>query len=149
MGRTGPRAATFTTEPTLKLWSEAVAASITIWSGPAAQCPSVRFNGLKRGWLEAVPNPNRPPPPFRDRLAVLVEQLRGVAVARDVGDRAGRGRHAGKLSHARQQVLRDRRVAARRLLHDFAPRDHRARVLVRAGEDVVERLLDRVGEDER
>ena len=55
--RIGPSDVTPTRSPTAKPWPLAVPTSMTIWSGPAAQEPSVRVSGLKRGWDGSTPKP--------------------------------------------------------------------------------------------
>ena len=84
-----------------------------------------------------------------DRLAVAVEDLCLVRVARQVEDRAGGGLDLRQRPHVGEHVLGDLRLAGLRPLDELLARDDRVGLLVRAGEDRVERLLDRVGEDER
>src|SRR5437762_7669229 len=83
-----------------------------------------------------------------DRLAVAVEQGRVRRVAVQVEQRA-----RGRLDVAHpldplEQCPRDRRVASVRVVDELLAAHDRVRVAVRAGEDRVERLRDRVGEDE-
>ena len=84
-----------------------------------------------------------------DRLALAVEDLRLVGVPGHVEDRAGGRLDLGQRPHLREHVLGDLGLAGLRPLDELLARDDRVGLLVRAREDRVERLVDRVGEDER
>ena len=82
-----------------------------------------------------------------DGLAVAAEDLGVVGLVRR--DRASGRLDLGQRPHLGEQRRGNRRGPALRALDDLLAGDHRVGLLVRRREDAVERLLDRVGQDER
>ena len=83
-----------------------------------------------------------------DHLAVLVDQLRDVGVRVEVEDLAGGRLDARRVADAREQLRRDGRATRVRVVGERPAADDGVGLRVRAREDRVERLRDRVGEQE-
>ena len=99
--------------------------------------------------LRAVdPEPERRVAVRLDRLAVAADQVRVRRVAVQVDQRAGGRSDAGHSPDPLEHGLRDGRVAAVRVVDELPAAHDRVGVAVGAGEDRVERLRDRVGQDE-
>ena len=82
-----------------------------------------------------------------DGLAVAPVDLGLVGL--DRRDRAACLGDLGERADTRDQRLGNRRGSALGALDDLLAGDDRVGLLIRRGEDAVERLLDRVGQDER
>ena len=142
---TGPSTWTPSVEPTSTSFLLAVALSTTT-SSALGQAPStsVRLENSGRDGSTEKPRFGAPPKtiasPSLTKLRVL---------GRDAADRVGDVR---QLPHLCEERLVERRLRRARALLDVerrTPGDRRVGALVDVREDRVERLVDRVGEDER
>src|SRR5262249_28331177 len=82
-----------------------------------------------------------------ERLAVPPDQLARVGAVVQVEDLAGRALDVAEALDPGEEGRRYRRRAALRERHGRLAGDHRRGVLVRARADLIERRLDRVGQD--
>ena len=133
--------------PTLKFSAAAVPASSATCFGPSGHWPVLSFSGLNCGWEASLPSPNcgAPPEPSalpsRPKISALLDAI-GAIVPPAAAT-------SGSARTLREQRRGNRRRAALGALDDLLAGDHRVGLLVGRREDAVERLLDRVGQDER
>ena len=133
--------------PTLKFSPAAVSASMATCCGPCGHWPVLELERAEL-WQRRVIAESELGRAFgADGLAVAAEDLGVVGLVRR--DRAAGRLDLGQRPHLGEQRLGNRRGPALRARDDLLAGDHRVGLLVRRREDAVERLLDRVGQDER